>query len=475
MIPHHTLQMAGPSREYPLSQRGPPQRRMEESEDVDRNAEIHGNWTVDNAKSRLNQFLQQNRIREDYKYTIVGPDHNRSYVAEMGFFVKEAHQQIHAREHGSNKKSASKSCALSLVRQLYQLKIIEAYTGVQKKKETENVKLPPYTVAVSPQLVDQLSSCLQLWSIEPVHVKEISSDGDSSQPVSLLTSETLEEFEPATRHAAPGVLPWSPPQPNWNTWISCNIDEGPLASMTLEEVSLDLYNMQCQTERDAHFEVMIQERCKLPVAQSREDILQCIRNSQVTLVRGETGCGKTTQVPQFILDQMINAGKGADCNIIVTQPRRISAITIAERVAEERSERLGFSVGYSVRFETVLPRPYGAILYCTVGTLLRKMEGGLRGISHVIVDEIHERDINTDFLLVLLRDMVRTYPNLRVLLMSATVDTTLFTEYFGEVTIVEIYGRVYPVEVSKTRTRCGQYTSAKHCVPTCSFFTTNHK
>ena len=96
-------------------------------------------------------------------------------------------------------------------------------------------------------------------------------------------------------------------------------------------------------------------------------------------------------------------GRGADCNIIITQPRRISAVSVAERMAEERCEELGQSTGYSVRFESWLPRPYGAALFCTVGVLLRKLEGGLRGVSHVIVDEIHERDLNSDFLLVLLK------------------------------------------------------------------------
>lgn len=90
----------------------------------------------------------------------------------------------------------------------------------------------------------------------------------------------------------------------------------------------------------------------------------------------------------------MSEGRGAEFNAVVTQPRRISAVTVAERVAAEAGEELGTSVGYSVRFDSVLPRPYGAILFCTVGVLLRKLEGGLRGISHVIVDEIHERDLN---------------------------------------------------------------------------------
>lgn len=446
---------AGPHREFPLYQRGPPQeyldrltekRRLEESEDVDLNADIHGSWIVDNAKSRLHQFLQQHRIQTDYKYSVVGPDHNRSFVAEMGFFLKKTNQQIHAREHGSNKQSASKSCALSLVRQLFHLGVIEAYTGVKKKKDSEN--LAPYEVVIGEELVQQVDQCLKSWCIEPVQKQtEAASDSEEAPSQSLLPQEKLEEFEPATKRSNPGVVPWSPPQSNWNTWINCNIDEGPLANASLEQVSQNLFSvMQHQKEEDKHLKQMTEERSKLPVADSRDYILDCISKNPVTLIRGETGCGKTTQVSQFILDQMIAAGRGADCNIAITQPRRISAVSIAERVAEERSEMLGTSVGYSVRFESVLPRPFGAILYCTVGTLLRKLEGGLRGVSHVIVDEVHERDINTDFLLVLLRDMVRTYPELRVIIMSATVDTTLFTDYFGSVMVVEVYGRVYPVQ-----------------------------
>ena len=106
------------------------------------------------------------------------------------------------------------------------------------------------------------------------------------------------------------------------------------------------------------------------------------------------------------MDDYVQSGSGGYCNIIVTQPRRISAVSVSDRISCERKEELGQSVGYSVRFESQLPRPFGGILFCTVGVLLRKLEAGLRGVSHVIVDEIHERDINTDFVLIVLRDMV---------------------------------------------------------------------
>ena len=128
------------------------------------------------------------------------------------------------------------------------------------------------------------------------------------------------------------------------------------------------------------------------------------------------------------------------------QPRRISAVSVSERIAAERCESLGDSTGYSVRFESMLPRPHGAILFCTVGTLLRKLESGLRGVSHVIVDEIHERDINSDFILIALRDMTLTFPELRVILMSATIDTTLFCKYFDNCPVILVHGRTFPVQ-----------------------------
>ncbi|KAJ3661223.1 hypothetical protein Zmor_005629 [Zophobas morio] len=190
----------------------------------------------------------------------------------------------------------------------------------------------------------------------------------------------------------------------------------------------------------------LRERKELPAFAMKSQIMQAINDSPVIIIKGNTGCGKTTQVCQYILEDYIMSGQGAWCNICITQPRRISAVSVSERVANERSEPLGQSVGYSVRFESVLPRPYGSIMFCTVGVLLKKLENGLRGVSHVIVDEIHERDVNSDFIMVVLRDMIHTYPDLRVILMSATIDTSVFSKYFNNCPVVEISGRTYPVQ-----------------------------
>lgn len=244
-----------------------------------------------------------------------------------------------------------------------------------------------------------------------------------------------------------GVVSWSPPQSNWNPWTGCNIDEGPMATLSLDQFSEDLMNEQRdKLQQDSNLQASLKERSNLPVFSMKNNIMSIINENPVTIIRGHTGCGKTTQVCQFILDDYIASGQGAYCNIVITQPRRISAVSVADRVAIERCENLGQSVGYSVRFESCLPRPYASIMFCTVGVLLRKLEGGLRGVSHVIVDEIHERDVNSDFIMVVLRDMIHMYPDLRVILMSATIDTNLFSDYFNNCPVVEVSGRGYPVQ-----------------------------
>ncbi|XP_075278778.1 ATP-dependent RNA helicase A isoform X2 [Opisthocomus hoazin] len=398
--------------------------------EVDLSADLHGNWTLENAKARLNQFFQKEKIQEEYKYTEMGPDHNRSFIAEMNIYVKQLGRRIFSREHGSNKKLAAQSCALSLVRQLYHLGVIEPYSG-QAKKKGESVE--PYEVSLSSDLENRLQNAVRELSLEIVPLPE-----DPSNPV-LINVGKLAHFEPSQRQSQMGVVPWSPPHSNWNPWTGCNIDEGPLANLTPEQISMDLKSdFMYRLEQDEELQRIQQEREALPVKNFESEILDAIRHNSVVVIRGATGCGKTTQVPQYILDEYIKTNRAAECNIVVTQPRRISAVSVAERVSYERGEEPGQSCGYSVRFESVLPRPHGV--------LLRKVEAGIRGISHVIVDEIHERDINTDFLLVVLRDVVQAYPEIRVILMSATIDTSMFCEYFFNCPIVEVFGRTYPVQ-----------------------------
>lgn len=161
--------------------------------------------------------------------------------------------------------------------------------------------------------------------------------------------------------------------------------------------------------------------------------------------------GKSTQIPQMILDDCIEAGHGSRTNIVVTQPRRISATSLAKRVAEERGENVGESVGYQIRLDDRLPRPQGSILFCTSGIILRwmLMDPQLTNVSHLILDEIHERDCSSDFLLILLRDLISKRNDLRLILSSATLESEQFVRYFGGsglVPKIEIPGRLFPVK-----------------------------
>ncbi|XP_014477803.1 PREDICTED: putative ATP-dependent RNA helicase DHX30 isoform X2 [Dinoponera quadriceps] len=187
----------------------------------------------------------------------------------------------------------------------------------------------------------------------------------------------------------------------------------------------------------------------LPIFEFRDKILSMLERSQILLIEGDTGCGKSTQVPQFILDSYAHNGNATDCNILVSQPRKISAISLADRVAHERNEILGDVVGYQVRLKNETPQEPGRILYCTTGILLRKLQctPGLEGCSHVILDEAHERSIDTDVLMNLLRRAVDRNPDLKVLIMSATINAHLFQEYFN-CPAIKVPGRLYPVEMN---------------------------
>lgn len=187
-------------------------------------------------------------------------------------------------------------------------------------------------------------------------------------------------------------------------------------------------------ESDATHRAVASARAALPASRHRAAVLSALAASRVCVVTGGTGCGKSTQVPQMILEEATRVGVGGRCAILCSQPRRISAVGLAQRVAEERGERVGDSVGYAVRLES---RRSAAtrLLFCTTGVLLRALvePGSLRGATHVVVDEVHERSVDSDLLLLLLKGALRSHPALRVVLMSATADPGLFSGYFAPV------------------------------------------
>ncbi|TKV93426.1 hypothetical protein SEVIR_9G225300v4 [Setaria viridis] len=213
-----------------------------------------------------------------------------------------------------------------------------------------------------------------------------------------------------------------------------------------EKLSSQLRDLQNSRKMAASARSMQSFREKLPAFNMREGFLKAVAANQVLVISGETGCGKTTQLPQFILEEEIDNLCGADCSIICTQPRRISAISVAARVAAERGEELGETVGYQIRLESKRSAQT-RLLFCTTGVLLRRLaqEPDLVGVSHLLIDEIHERGMNEDFLIIILRDLLPRRPDLRLVLMSATINAELFSKYFGDASIMHIPGFTFPV------------------------------
>ncbi|KAG7175520.1 ATP-dependent RNA helicase DHX33-like [Homarus americanus] len=207
---------------------------------------------------------------------------------------------------------------------------------------------------------------------------------------------------------------------------------------------------------------ILKQRHALPIFPARPRLLKELKKNDVVIVIGETGSGKTTQIPQYLHEERLDR-KGAIC---VTQPRRVAAITIAKRVAEEMDTNLGELVGYSVRFEESVS-PSTKLKYMTDGMLLREAISDplLSKYSWVIVDEAHERTVSTDVLFGIIKDAQKSrkafakYP-LRVIIMSATMDVDHFSNYFNKCPVLYIEGRQHPIEMFYAREKQEDYVLA---------------
>nr|CAD1838386.1 unnamed protein product [Ananas comosus var. bracteatus] len=291
--------------------------------------------------------------------------------------------------------------------------------------------------------------------------REVSIPGGLHREVDTLLREYL-----VRKHANRGCLS-SVPFSRSSSSDSFATDEGLFdrpdpqtsTSVVMEKIlrrrSLQLRNQQQAWQESSEGQKMLEFRRSLPAFKEREALLEAVSQNQVIVVSGETGCGKTTQLPQYILESEIDAARGATCSIICTQPRRISAMAVSERVAAERGKSwvnlrdLGskyLEVGYKVRLEGMKGRDT-RLLFCTTGILLRRLlvDRNLKGVTHVVVDEIHERGMNEDFLLIVLKDLLPRRPELRLILMSATLNAELFSSYFGGAPMIHIPGFTYPV------------------------------
>ena len=200
---------------------------------------------------------------------------------------------------------------------------------------------------------------------------------------------------------------------------------------------------------DKYFDIL-KIRKELPIHQQRKEFLEIFQKTQIMVLVGETGSGKTTQVPQFVLyDDMPHlVGKQVAC----TQPRRVAAMSVAARVADEMDVKLGEEVGYNIRFENMTSNKT-ILKYMTDGMLLREAmeDHELSKYSCIILDEAHERTLATDILMGLLKQLSIRRPDLKIIIMSATLDAEKFQNYFHNAPLLAVPGRTYPVEIYYTK------------------------
>ncbi|KAM9253222.1 ATP-dependent RNA helicase DHX29 isoform 1-T1 [Dugong dugon] len=244
------------------------------------------------------------------------------------------------------------------------------------------------------------------------------------------------------------------PEESWENLVS---DED-FSALSMESANAEdlepVRNLFRKLQSTPKYQRLLKERQQLPVFKHRNSIVETLKRHRVVVVAGETGSGKSTQVPHFLLeDLLLNEWATSKCNIVCTQPRRISAMSLATRVCEELGCENGPGgknslCGYQIRMESRASEST-RLLYCTTGVLLRKLQedGLLSNVSHVIVDEVHERSVQSDFLLIILKEILQKRSDLHLILMSATVDSEKFSTYFTHCPILRISGRSYPVEV----------------------------
>ncbi|KAJ0247365.1 DEAD/DEAH box helicase domain-containing protein [Hirschfeldia incana] len=280
---------------------------------------------------------------------------------------------------------------------------------------------------------------------------------------SALTKERREMREHQQRTMLDSIpkdlnRPWEDPMPEaGERHLAEELRGVGLSAYDMPEWKKDAYGKTPSFGQTSKFSSIKEQRESLPIYKLKKELVQAVHDNQVLVVIGETGSGKTTQLTQYLAE----AGYTTKGKIGCTQPRRVAATSVAKRVAEEFGCRLGEEVGYAIRFEDCTG-PETVIKYMTDGMLLREIlvDENLSQYSVIMLDEAHERTINTDVLFGLLKKLLERRPDLRLIVTSATLDADKFSEYFFECNIFIIPGRTSPVEILYSKQPESDYLDA---------------
>uniref|UniRef100_A0AC35UC22 RNA helicase n=1 Tax=Rhabditophanes sp. KR3021 TaxID=114890 RepID=A0AC35UC22_9BILA len=395
--------------------------------------------TYENAKSLLNSIMgKEGMPAVQYGITKLADGPPFGYEASVDIKLASSGTIYKKSMVCRNIGTATTECAFEVLRDI---SANNEYLSLDNKRRLKiGLTKTPITIFENEELSQDLEAFYKWVGVELPPIDVTSTENQViSPPIQHYLSQS--DKSKSTRE----MLDWMPPTENFSCWRNGTIPSGSFFAMkSLGQISYYLQRIEARKKSNLKVESV---RERLPVFNQKNEIIDACESNQVVLIKSNTGSGKSTQVAQFLLKHYLNLNKGAEFNAIITQPRRLSAISLAKRVAMERYEKIGDSVGYCIRFDKVDPRPFGSLIFATVGTILKKMNTGFRGVSHIIVDEVHERSLDTDFLLIILKRMLSKFRGLKVILMSATVNTTLFEKYFRGIRVIDLETKAYRVDI----------------------------
>ncbi|KAI0999218.1 ATP-dependent DNA/RNA helicase [Podosphaera aphanis] len=383
-------------------------------------AQITSNPSLEENKSGLNisnakEFVFYYKRRSSHVKTVVGAYNNmRNFSDESGNAMNVAQVSINGEKVGAQVYSRKSKGALELAYLTAAIEIAKNDQEIlqlflnEKRGSTGEIVHRSIQVpfSISHNTLMDLSSVSRPVLIAPVN-ERLNFDASSLNDIRL------------PRHTRSGL----------------SVDEARSRSRILK-LQHEAFQL------NPYFRDLRKQKASLPMNQYRAEVLKLVNDNAYSIIVGQTGSGKTTQVPAIVLEDAIAKGEGTSVNIICTQPRRIAAKSVASRVAVERGETLQQTVGYHVYLDVKRPKDGGSITYCTTEILLKQLQNDpdhvMNTVSHIVIDEAHERDIPIDFLFITLKKMIharraigKSVPN--VVIMSATLNIDLFTNYFGRV------------------------------------------